>query len=74
MYEESVGVSPHRHPRPHYPRTAEILERLAEIVREIERRDAICDERLADAIKFRRAWTDPYTWITYSQREEHSKK
>jgi hypothetical protein len=49
----------------YYARRAEILERLAEIVAEIERWNAIYDEQFADALKYRKAWTDPRNGITY---------
>jgi hypothetical protein len=45
----------------YYVRRAEILKSLAAIVSELDRQKAIRDEQLADAIKFRRAWTDPRT-------------
>jgi predicted small metal-binding protein len=53
--------------------TAYILERLAEIVEHIERWDRIYDEQLQDAIKYRKAWTDPRSGITYFPPKEHSK-
>lgn len=36
-----------------------MLKSLAAIVSELDRQKAIRDEQLADAIQFRRAWTDP---------------
>lgn len=43
----------------YYERRVEILTSLAAIVSELDRQKAIRDQQLADAIKFRRAWTDP---------------
>lgn len=41
---------------------------LAAIVSELDRQKAIRDEQLTDAIKFRRAWTDPgVTFGTWSR-------
>jgi hypothetical protein len=54
----------------YWVRRSEILERLAAIVREIERWDAIYDQQLADAFRLRRAWTDPRTGITYFPRRQ----
>ena len=53
-----------------YATRGEILERLVEIVREIERWDRIYDEQLQDAVKYRKAWTDPRSGITYFPPKE----
>jgi hypothetical protein len=49
----------------YYAIRADLFERLAEIVQEIERGERILEAQLQDAFKYKRAWTDPRTGITY---------